>query len=68
VDRLEQDLQGQITVIRLDINTTVGRELGARWNFQVVPTFILFDGTGRELYRAFGALKPESITGALAIP
>jgi hypothetical protein len=38
-------------VIRLDIQTPVGREFGVLHDFQYTPTFILFDGTGVEIGR-----------------
>ena len=50
VDGLERDwAEGQ--VIRLDITTPVGREFGERHGFEFTPTFILFDGMGKEIGR-----------------
>ena len=50
VDGLERDwTAGQ--VIRLDILTPLGREFGRQHNFDYMPTFILFDGSGREIDR-----------------
>ena len=65
MDRLEQEMQGQLKVVRLDIHSSAGRELGARWGFRAVPTFILFDAAGREIQRAFGRLDPEAVKSAL---
>jgi hypothetical protein len=53
-------------VIRLDIQTPVGREFGALHDFQYTPTFILFDGTGVEIGRWRGqppALQALEDTG-----
>ncbi len=58
-------MQAQLKVVRLDVHSPAGRELGARWGFRAVPMFILFDGAGREIYRDFGALRPEAVKAAL---
>jgi thioredoxin-related protein len=68
VDGLEQDMRGELKVIRLDVNSKVGQELGARWRAESTPTFILFDGAGREIWRAIGALRPEAVKAALGKP
>ena len=38
-------------MIRLDIQTPVGRAFGALHDFEYTPTFILFDGSGVEIER-----------------
>ena len=68
MDGLERDLQGELKVIRLDVNSEAGRELGARWRAGFTPTFILFDGAGRETWRTLGALDPGVVRAALPKP
>jgi thioredoxin-related protein len=68
VDGLEHDMQGELKVVRLDVNSEAGRELGARWRAGFTPTFILFDGAGREIWRGLGALDPATVRAALAKP
>jgi thioredoxin-related protein len=68
VDGLEQDMRGELKVVRLDVNSEAGRELGARWRAGFTPTFILFDGAGREIWRGLGALDPDTVRAALAKP
>jgi thiol-disulfide isomerase/thioredoxin len=65
IDRLETDLEGQLTVIRLDIASGPGQELGARLGFRATPTFVLFDVHGNELWRSIGTLDPEAVRQAL---
>ena len=50
--------QGQI--LRLDILTPVGREFGRLHGFQSTPTFVLFNGDGREVARWLG--RPPSLS------
>lgn len=61
-------MQGELKVIRLDVNSEAGRALGARWRAGFTPTFILFDGAGREIWRGMGRLDPEAVRAALAKP
>lgn len=42
-------------MIRLDIQTPLGREFGALHDFQYTPTFILFDESGIEIGRWRGS-------------
>lgn len=55
VDRLVADLQAQYgdqyNVLRVDIHTTFGRALRERYGFSYTPEFVLFDGTGTEIWR-----------------
>jgi hypothetical protein len=54
VDAVEKQYQGQLTVIRLNIQSSVGRALAPVYDFQYTPTF--FDAQGREQWRSFGSL------------
>jgi len=65
VDGLEQDLEGQLRVVRLNVNSAAGRELGARWRANLTPTFLLFDGAGREVWRSIGAPSANAIQAQL---
>jgi thioredoxin-related protein len=61
-------MRSELKVIRLDVNSEAGRELGARWDATFTPTFILFDGAGREIWRGMGALDPAAVRAALTKP
>lgn len=65
VDRLEEQTQGRLIVIRLDIHEPVGRQIGAEYGFQYTPTFIFFDGQGKEQWRAIGSLDAERVLDSL---
>jgi thioredoxin-related protein len=68
VDGLEEDTRGALKIVRLDVNAEAGRELGARWRVGFTPTFILFDGAGREIWRGMGRLDPAAVRAALEQP
>jgi thioredoxin-related protein len=65
VDGLEQELEGRLLVIRLNIQESVGRELGTAYNFQYTPTFIFFDAQGNELWRQVGGLDVGRVRDSL---
>ena len=68
MDRLARDLAGRLYVVRLSVFSTAGQALGDRWDARVTPTFILFDGAGRETWRGVGAPDVAAIREALGLP
>jgi len=65
VDGLEQELQGRLSVVRIDIQSTAGRELAPAFGFRYTPTFIFFDAQGVELWREVGSLDPQRVRDSL---
>lgn len=61
VDRLERDLEGQASVLRLSAWSSVGRQLGAQYGVRGVPTFFLFDGSGEMIHYQVGRLDADQI-------
>jgi hypothetical protein len=55
VDRLERDLEGEALVVRLNVMDTVGREVMHTFGVSLVPTFLVFDGAGKLIFRQGGA-------------
>jgi thioredoxin-related protein len=58
VDRLEQDLEGQAQVMRLNAVSSVGRQLAGLYGVRGVPTFLLFDGAGEMVHYQVG--RPDA--------
>ena len=54
MDGLERKLRGQALVMRIDLNGSVGRDMARRLSIHSVPTFIVFDGEGQEIWRKWG--------------
>lgn len=65
MDGIEREFEAQLSVVRLNVQEPVGRAAAGRLGFRVTPTFILFDGRGRELWRVFGSIDPARIRESL---
>jgi thioredoxin-related protein len=47
--------------VRLNIHDTAAAGLLQQLDFRFTPTFILFDESGREVWRTIGALSPDEV-------
>lgn len=56
VDGLERELRGRVRVVRLNVDDAAGAEARVRFGTQKVPTIILLDADGTQLYRTEGKL------------
>lgn len=65
LDALERDLAGRLDVVRLNVASPAGRQLGAELGLRVTPTFILFNASGRELWRSPGSLDDVRVRSLL---
>jgi thioredoxin-related protein len=65
VDELEQELDDQIYIIRLNIQETIGMELAPVYQFEFTPTFIYFDAEGNEVWRMVGDFDPQRVRDSL---
>jgi len=65
VDRLERDLEGRVQVLRLSTWSEVGKQLGTRYGVRGVPTFFLFDGTGKLISYQVGRLDANLVTAEI---
>lgn len=68
MDGLEQELSGQLKIIRIDVQSPVGRELAPLYGFQFTPTFIYFDAQGVERWREVGSLDVERVRQSVQTP
>ena len=58
MDRLEVELTDHFLVIRLDVLSDVGKYVRQKYQRGVVPTFIVFDKGGNEVWSHSGSV-PE---------
>ena len=66
MDGLEQEVNGQVHFIRLNIQEQVGMELAPVYDFEFTPTFIYFDSEGNEVWRMVGDFNPQRVRDTLA--
>jgi hypothetical protein len=67
VDAVEREFGDALQVIRVNVQDPAGRELARSYGFEFTPTFILFDGEGRELWRSIFVLDPARLRDLLQI-
>ncbi len=61
MDGLENELGGKIIILRINIQSHVGRELAPVYNFEYTPTFIFFNPQGQESWRVVGDIDPQKV-------
>jgi thioredoxin-like negative regulator of GroEL len=66
VDGLEREWQGQVRVVRLNVMERESRPLVARLGVRAVPTYVLLDSDGREVWRQVGSVNAGEARRALA--
>ncbi|MBI5960541.1 MAG: hypothetical protein HY866_17510 [Chloroflexi bacterium] len=66
MDRLEDDLDGQAVVLRLDFTSQVGRDSARMYNVKIVPTLLVFDGRGQVVHRQTGMPDTDAIHAEIA--
>ncbi len=66
MDGLEQELAGKLSIVRINIQEPVGRELAPVYGFEYTPTYIFFDAKGSELWRTIGEIDPQKVRDSVA--
>ena len=66
VDGLEGEWGDAVQVVRLNIHNAEAADLLQQLDFRFTPTFILFDETGREVWRSVGSLPPDEVNQQLS--
>ncbi len=61
MDGLEKELGDKLLIIRINIQSQVGRELAPVYHFEYTPTFIYFNGQGQEAWRVEGDIDPQKV-------
>lgn len=68
IDGLASDLEGQATVVQLDLLSEFGRQIGGIYQVRMVPTVLLFDGNGQVIERQAGRIDADPIRdGVMAL-
>lgn len=61
VNRLKQELAGRAQAIRIDVRSASGHELADSLGLEMVPTFIIFDKSGTEIWRKVGLTNRQKL-------
>jgi thioredoxin-like negative regulator of GroEL len=61
VDGVERRLEGQASVVRLDVMSKIGQQAAVRYRVRAVPTVILLDGEGQVVLSQAGRIKAAEI-------
>ena len=56
MDRLEFQLKNKVAVIRFDVSSDLGKVIRNRYDSTVVPTFIMLNKYGNEIWRITGTV------------
>ena len=65
VDGIESKHQGNLDVIRLNIQEPETQPVAESLGFQYTPTFIFFSAEGEELWRSVGSIDPQEVDQSL---
>lgn len=65
VDRLEKELADGAQVLRIDVRSDSGRKLAQSLGLVMVPTFIVFDKSGTEVWRKVGLANRQELLSHL---
>ena len=61
VDGIQQQAQGNVETVHLNLLSAAGREIGAAYGIKIIPATILFDRDGKLLYKRNGFPEGEEI-------
>ncbi len=65
MDGLAAEWGDDVVVLRVNVQDPAAQPLLAELNFRFTPTFILFNGDGREIWRTNGVINPEEVNEQL---
>ena len=55
VDGLEREFEGDAFVVRVELSSGPGKEIGRRYDIDTVPSFVVFDHDGNIVFRRNGS-------------
>ena len=66
VDGIERELEGRVTVYRLNIASAAGRQLASRYGIRLLPTLLVLDGEGRPVLQQVGRISKDVVLSAVS--
>lgn len=67
MDGLEEEWAGKVRVLQVSIGDAQSRAFTRQLDAQFTPTFILFDATGREVWRMVGQIDTDEVRQQVAL-
>ena len=61
LEAVETEFQDRLVVVRVDIQSPLGKQLSRQYGTQYTPTFILFNAQAEEVWRSIGSLDEAII-------
>jgi thiol-disulfide isomerase/thioredoxin len=61
VDGLERKLGERAQLLRLDVNSDLGKQAAYRFGVRAVPTLILVDGSSQVILTQAGVVRPAEV-------
>ena len=65
VDRLESQINNQITVIRINIQADIGNKVKEQYNLTMVPSFVIFNSQGKKILEQSGIIPTKQLISSL---
>jgi thiol-disulfide isomerase/thioredoxin len=65
VDGIESEYAGRLLVLRVDVQSSVGKAMGREYNIIATPSFVFFDAKGAVVWRSVGTLQVNQVREAL---
>ena len=65
VDRLESQINNQITVIRINIQSDIGHKIKEQYNLTTVPSFVIFNSRGQKILEKSGIVPIKELISSL---
>ena len=63
VNGFKEETAGMVDVVRLNLLSAAGREVGGRYSVQIVPTSLLFNSQGELIKRVNGVPRKDDLLG-----
>lgn len=66
LDRVADFFNGKFVNVKIDMEKGEGPEIAKKYGIKAYPTFLLLDGTGKEVYRVVGGGNPDDFVAKIA--
>jgi hypothetical protein len=68
VNGIQEEYKDELVVMKINVQTDVGKEIGMRYGFEFTPSFLLFNADGEILLQTIGLMDTDQIRTALGQP